>query len=179
MLGKTMGQSDVLTERFRGESARLAELELRQRMAGRWVMSSIQTTFAVMPALIYGVAGHAMAGGWAHVSVGTLVAFTTMQTRLFFPVGSLLSVQADVQSSLALFDRIFEYLDLPVDISERADAIDLAARERARRGAPRARLVRLRAGPPGARGRQLHRPSPARRSRSSARPAAARRRSAT
>jgi ATP-binding cassette subfamily B protein len=125
MLGKTMGQSDVLTERFRGESARLAELELRQRMAGRWVMSSIQTTFAVMPALIYGVAGHAMAGGWADVSVGTLVAFTTMQTRLFFPVGSLLSVQADVQSSLALFDRIFEYLDLPVDIREREDAIDL------------------------------------------------------
>ena len=125
MLGKTMGQSDVLTERFRGESARLAELELRQRMAGRWVMSSIQTTFAVMPALIYGVAGHAMASGWADVSVGTLVAFTTMQTRLFFPVGSLLGVQADVQSSLALFDRIFEYLDLPVDIQEREDAIDL------------------------------------------------------
>jgi ATP-binding cassette subfamily B protein len=66
-----------------------------------------------------------MAGGWAHASVGTLVAFTTMQTRLFFPVGSLLSVQADVQSSLALFDRIFEYLDLPVDISERENAIDL------------------------------------------------------
>ncbi len=125
MLGKTMGQSDVLTERFRGESARLAELELRQRMAGRWVMSSIQTTFAVMPAIIYGVAGHAMAGGWADVSVGTLVAFTTLQTRLFFPVGSLLSVQADVQASLALFDRIFEYLDLPVDIEERADAIEL------------------------------------------------------
>ena len=120
LLGKTMGQSDDLTERFRGESARLADLELRQRMAGRWVMSSIQTTFAVMPALIYGVAGHAMAGGWAHASVGTLVAFTTLQTRLFFPVGSLLSVQADVQSSLALFDRIFEYLDLPVDIEERA-----------------------------------------------------------
>ncbi len=94
-------------------------------MAGRWVMSSIQTTFAVMPALIYGVAGHAMAGGWAQASVGTLVAFTTMQTRLFFPVGSLLSVQADVQSSLALFDRIFEYLDLPVDIREREDAVDV------------------------------------------------------
>jgi ATP-binding cassette subfamily B protein len=125
MLGKTMGQGDVLTERFREESARLAGLELQQRMAGRWVMSSIQSTFAVMPALIYGVAGHAMAGGWAHASVGTLVAFTTMQTRLFFPVGSLLSVQADVQSSLALFDRIFEYLDLPVDIREREDAVDV------------------------------------------------------
>jgi ATP-binding cassette, subfamily B, bacterial len=125
MLGKTMGQGDVLTERFRTESARLAGLELRQRMAGRWVMSSIQTTFAVMPALIYAVAGHAMANGWTDVSVGTLVAFTTMQTRLFFPVGSLLGVQADVQSSLALFDRIFEYLDLPIDIRERENAVDL------------------------------------------------------
>jgi ATP-binding cassette subfamily B protein len=66
-----------------------------------------------------------MAGGWAHASVGTLVAFTTLQTRLFFPVGSLLGVQADVQSSLALFDRIFEYLDLPVDIEERPGAIEL------------------------------------------------------
>ncbi len=156
MLGKTMGQSDVLTERFRGESARLAELELRQRMAGRWVMSSIQTTFAVMPALIYGVAGHAMASGWADVSVGTLVAFTTMQTRLFFPVGSLLGVQADVQSSLALFDRIFEYLDLPVDIREREDAIDLP-RESVR-GEVRLeqRLVRVRARPSRAPGRELH-----------------------
>ena len=179
MLGKTMGQSDVLTERFRGESARLAELELRQRMAGRWVMSSIQTTFAVMPALIYGVAGHAMASGWADVSVGTLVAFTTMQTRLFFPVGSLLSVQADVQSSLALFDRIFEYLDLPVDIEEREDAIDLARERRARRGAPRARLVRLRARAARCCRTSASRPSRARRSRSSARRAAARRRSAT
>jgi ATP-binding cassette subfamily B protein len=126
LLGKTMGQSDELTERFRGESARLAELELKQRMAGRWVMSSIQTTFAVMPAIIYGVAGHAVDSGLATISVGTLVAFTTLQTRLFFPVGSLLSVQADVQSSLALFDRIFEYLDLPVDIEEREDPVELA-----------------------------------------------------
>jgi ATP-binding cassette subfamily B protein len=125
LLGKTMGQSDELTARFRGESARLAELELRQRMAGRWVMSSIQTTFAVMPAIIYGVAGHAVDSGIATISVGTLVAFTTLQTRLFFPVGSLLSVQADVQSSLALFDRIFEYLDLPVDIEERENPVEL------------------------------------------------------
>jgi ATP-binding cassette subfamily B protein len=125
LLGKTMGQSDELTARFRGESARLAELELRQRMAGRWVMSSIQTTFAVMPAIIYGIAGHAVDSGLATISVGTLVAFTTLQTRLFFPVGSLLSVQADVQSSLALFDRIFEYLDLPVDIEERENPVEL------------------------------------------------------
>jgi ATP-binding cassette subfamily B protein len=125
LLGKTMGQSDELVQRFRDESSRLAGLQLRQRMAGRWVMASITTTFAVMPAIIYGVAGHAIAQGWAEASIGTLVAFTTLQTRLFFPVGSLLTVQADLQASLALFDRIFEYLDLPVEIEERPDAVDV------------------------------------------------------
>ena len=125
LLGKTMGQSDELVQRFRDESSRLAGLQLRQRMAGRWVMASITTTFAVMPAIIYGVAGHAIAQGWAQASIGTLVAFTTLQTRLFFPVGSLLTVQADLQASLALFDRIFEYLDLPVEIEERPDAVDV------------------------------------------------------
>jgi len=91
-------------------------------MAGRWVMASIQMSFSIMPALVYWFAGQSFVGG---VTLGTVVAFTTLQTRLFFPVGSLLSVQIDVQTSLALFDRVFEYLDLPVDIVEREDALDL------------------------------------------------------
>ena len=78
-----------------------------------------------MPALVYGIAGHLLANGNTSISIGTLVAFTTLQTRLFFPVGSLLSVQADVQTSLALFDRVFEYLDLPIDIDESRDAVTL------------------------------------------------------
>ena len=123
LLAKTMGQTDELTARFEDESHRLADLEQRSRMAGRWVMGSIQATFAVMPALMYGVAGYLLASGGPAISIGTLVAFTTLQTRLFFPVSSLLSVQTDVQSSLALFDRVFEYLDLPVDIDERPDAV--------------------------------------------------------
>src|SRR4051794_7489066 len=111
LLGKTMGRSSELAQRFDYESQRLAGLEIRSRMAGRWMMASIQMTFAIMPAAVYWV------GGWTGVvSIGTLVAFTTLQTRLFAPVGSLLSISVDVQSSLALFDRIFEYLDLPVDI---------------------------------------------------------------
>jgi ATP-binding cassette subfamily B protein len=118
LLAKTMGQGGELTDRFRNESRLLADLEIRQRMTGRWVMASLQTAFAVMPALVYLFAGHAMASGFTTVSIGTLVAFTTLQTRLFFPVGSLLGVQADVQTSLALFERIFEYLDQPVDIAE-------------------------------------------------------------
>jgi ATP-binding cassette, subfamily B, bacterial len=122
LLGKTMGRTTELADRFDRESRTLADLEVRQRMAGRWVMATIQTTFAVMPAAVYWFGGLALAHGSHAVSVPTLVAFTTLQTRLFFPVGSLLGVGLDVQTSLALFDRIFEYLDEPVDIDERPDA---------------------------------------------------------
>ncbi len=118
LLGKTMGRSDDLAERFSGESLRLADLEVRSRMTGRWMMAAIQMTFAVMPALVYWFAGWSQARGSAVISIGVLVAFTTLQTRLFFPIGSLLGVQLEVQSSLALFDRIFDYLDQPIDIVE-------------------------------------------------------------
>ena len=117
LLGKTMGRSDDLATRFSDESRRLADLEVRSRMTGRWMMAAIQMTFAVMPALVYWFAGWSQSRGNA-VDIGTLVAFTTLQTRLFFPIGGLLGVQIEVQSSLALFDRIFDYLDQPVDIVE-------------------------------------------------------------
>jgi ATP-binding cassette, subfamily B, bacterial len=116
MLGKTMGRGEDLAERFTGESKDIADLEVRSRMAGRWMMATIQFAFAAQPAIIYWLAGQSFLGNT--ITIGTLVAFTTLQTRLLFPVQSLLSVQTDVQSSLALFDRIFEYLDLPVDIVE-------------------------------------------------------------
>jgi ATP-binding cassette, subfamily B, bacterial len=124
LLGKTMGRGAELADRFEGDSLRLAELEVRQRMAGRWVMASIQTSFAIMPAAVYWFGGLALAHGSTAVSVPMLVAFTTLQTRLFFPVGSLLGVGLDVQTSLALFDRIFEYLDQPVDIFEKPHALE-------------------------------------------------------
>jgi ATP-binding cassette, subfamily B, bacterial len=118
LLGKTMGRTDDLAERFAGESRRLADLEVRSRMTGRWMMASIQMTFAIMPALVYWFAGFSIANGSQAITIGTLVAFTTLQARLFFPIGSLLGVQIEVQSSLALFDRIFEYLDHEIDIVE-------------------------------------------------------------
>lgn len=123
LLGKTMGRTNELADRFETDSLRLADLEVRQRMAGRWVMASIQTSFSIMPAAVYWFGGLALAHGSHAVSVPMLVSFTTLQTRLFFPVGSLLGVSLDVQTSLALFDRIFEYLDQPIDIEERADAV--------------------------------------------------------
>jgi ATP-binding cassette, subfamily B, bacterial len=120
-----MGRTDELADRFSGESSLLADLEVRQRMAGRWMMASIQTSFAIMPAAVYWFGGLALAHGSHAITVPTLVSFTTLQARLFFPVGSLLGVGLDVQTSLALFDRIFEYLDEPIDIVERPDPVHL------------------------------------------------------
>jgi ATP-binding cassette, subfamily B, bacterial len=118
LLGKTMGRSAELADRFDDESARLADLEVRGRMAGRWVMATIQTSFAVMPALVYLVAGLLIADGSSTITIGTVVAFTTLQNRVIFPIQSLLSVSVDVQTSSALFDRIFEYLDLPIELRD-------------------------------------------------------------
>jgi ATP-binding cassette, subfamily B, bacterial len=122
LLGKTMGRSHELVERFSSESSELADLEVRARMAGRWRMASVQMSFAIMPAAVYWFAGYTSVHGHAVISIGTVVAFTTLQTRLLFPMQSLLSVGLEVQTSLALFGRIFEYLDLPVDIEERPGA---------------------------------------------------------
>ena len=129
LLGKTMGRSGELAERFERESAELADLEVRSRMAGRWRMASVQIAFAAMPALVYLFAGLSIAGGAPTITIGTLVAFTTLQTRIFFPIQSLLSVSVDVQSSLALFERVFDYLDEPVEIRERPGAPQIPARE--------------------------------------------------
>jgi ATP-binding cassette subfamily B protein len=122
LLGKTMGRSPELVRRFSDESGELADLEVRARMAGRWRMASVQMSFAIMPAAVYWFAGYEISHGSNAISIGTVVAFTTLQTRVFFPIQSLLSVGLEVQTSLALFGRIFEYLDLPVDIVEREGA---------------------------------------------------------
>ena len=126
LLGKTMGRSQELVDRFSSESSELADLEVRARMAGRWRMASVQMSFAIMPAAVYWFAGFSIDHGHNLISIGTVVAFTTLQTRLLFPMQQLLSVGLEVQTSLALFGRIFEYLDLPVDIEERADARTLS-----------------------------------------------------
>ncbi len=111
LLGRTMGRTGTLTERFAASSDDLADLEVRSSMAGRWRQSSIQIVMAAMPAVIY------WAVGWTGaVSVGTLVAFTTLQTSMFRPSVQLLHLGVEVQSSMSLFGRIFEYLDLKVDI---------------------------------------------------------------
>ncbi|MFK0215797.1 ABC transporter ATP-binding protein [Streptomyces sp. NPDC090298] len=118
LLGRTMGRADSLTRSFAEESERLVDLEVRSSMAGRWRMSTIGIVMAAMPALIYWAAGIALGSGGSEISLGTLVAFVSLQQGLFRPAVSLLSTGVQVQTSLALFQRIFEYLDLPVDITE-------------------------------------------------------------
>jgi ATP-binding cassette subfamily B protein len=129
MLGKTMGRGRDLEQRFTRDSHDIAEIEVRSRMAGRWLMSTIQMTFAIQPALVYWIAGQSFITGGHTISIGTVVAFTQLQTRLLFPIQSLLSVGTDVEASLALFDRIFEYLDLPVEIVEKDNPVELRPTE--------------------------------------------------
>ena len=117
-LAKTMGTGPALVRRFTDSSARLIDLELRSQLAGRWRMASLSIIFAAIPAVIYLAAGLPVTAGT--VSIGTLIAFTTLQNGLFRPVTGLLSTSVSVISSLALFARIFEYLDLPVEVDEPA-----------------------------------------------------------
>ena len=118
MLGHTMGRSRSLTDSFATESQQLSDLEIASSMAGRWRQSTIQIVMSAMPAVIYWVTGLTGHGDHMAISIGTLVAFTTLQQSLFRPAVQLMSTGVDIQSSLELFGRIFEYLDLPVDIEE-------------------------------------------------------------
>ena len=115
-LSRTLGTGPALVERFSASSSRLIDLELRSELAGRWRMATMSVIFAAIPAAIYLAAGlPATRGG---MTIGTLVAFTALQSGLFRPLMGLLNVGVSLVSSLALFARIFEYLDLPVDVDD-------------------------------------------------------------
>src|SRR5215469_1743284 len=131
LLTKTFGRQKYAQDRFEKENQNLTDLEVRQQMIGRWFFMFIGIFFSITPAIVYLVAGtqiiHNPVG--APISLGGIVAFTTLQSRLFFPVGQLLNIQVDVQGALALFDRIFEYLDLPIEIKDKRDALKLKAND--------------------------------------------------
>jgi ATP-binding cassette subfamily B protein len=146
LLGKTMGRSGELAERFTRESADLADLEVRSRMAGRWRMASVQIAFAVMPALVFLFAGLTRRRALPACPSARSSRSPTLQTRLFFPIQSLLSVGIDIQTSLALFQRIFEYLDLRVDIEETSEPVTLDPGPGPGRDRLRGRRLRLRRG---------------------------------
>ncbi|MDQ3991571.1 MAG: ABC transporter ATP-binding protein/permease [Actinomycetota bacterium] len=147
LLSKAFGRQRHEIRRFRRENERLAGLQIRQQMIGRSFFATIQIFFSITPALVYLVAGWVITGappGQRAIlfTSGTIVAFTTLQSRLFFPVGQMLQVGVEVQSAMALFERIFEYLDLPHDVVDREGAVALAPAEV--RGRVRFRDVRFR-----------------------------------
>ncbi|SBT66259.1 ATP-binding cassette, subfamily B [Micromonospora sediminicola] len=122
-LAKTLGTGTALVDRFTASSARLVDLELRSELAGRWRMAAMTVVFAAIPAVIYLGAG--LPGTAGTLTIGTLVAFTALQGNLFRPLMGLLNVGVTLTASLALFARIFEYLDLPVEVAEPARPVPL------------------------------------------------------
>jgi ATP-binding cassette, subfamily B, bacterial len=121
LLGKTLGAGPAQSRRFTGTSDDLVALEVRSQLAGRWRMATMSIVFAGIPALIYLAAGlPATSGG---MTIGTLVAFTALQGTLFRPLMGLLDLSVTLTSSMALFSRVFEYLDLPVDIDDPASPV--------------------------------------------------------
>jgi ATP-binding cassette subfamily B protein len=124
LLAKVFGNQGRDIGRYRRENQRLADLEVRQQMIGQGFYAVVQSFLSITPAAVYLIAGLLLANGQP-ISAGTIVAFTTLQTRLYFPIGQLLQVSVELRSSLALFDRIFEYLDLKPDITDASDAVDL------------------------------------------------------
>ena len=128
LLSKTFGQQSAAIGRFRKINSELARLQVRQAMVGRWFFMIIGTIFSITPAFVYWLAGYlAVQGDPTAPTIGDIVAFTTLQSRLFFPLGQLLNVQVEIQGALALFDRIFEYLEMDPEIVDAPDAVALDA----------------------------------------------------
>jgi ATP-binding cassette, subfamily B, bacterial len=121
LLGKTLGAGPAQSRRFAETSTDLVGLEVRSQLAGRWRMATMSIIFAAIPALIYLAAGLPVTSGG--MTIGTLVAFTGLQGWLFRPLMGLLDVGVTVTSSMALFSRVFEYLDLPVEIDDPAHPV--------------------------------------------------------
>ena len=143
LLAKSFGRQQHEIGRFTEENERLTGLQIRQTMIGRSFFAVVGTFFSITPALVYLVAGWVNHRNPLHgIDAGDLASFTTLQSRLFFPIGSMLQVTSDIQTSFALFDRIFEYLDLPQDIQDDPEAMDVDPAQV--RGHVRLRHVRFR-----------------------------------
>lgn len=125
LLTKTMGNERALRDRFAEDSREISRLERESALAGRWQMAARRTALITVPALVYWLAGLALAGGASPTSIGTVVAFTSLLNRLVAPATAMQSIGQNFATSTALFARIFEVLDLPVEIADRPDAKQL------------------------------------------------------
>lgn len=131
LLSKTFGRQDRDAERYDIQNERLAALQVRQQIVGRAFFAVVNTFFAVTPVLVYLLAGFQLSGrvsflGGTGLTAGTVVAFTTLQARLFGPISQLLQTSTDLSSSVALFARVFGYLDLRADVVEAAEPVVLS-----------------------------------------------------
>jgi ATP-binding cassette subfamily B protein len=130
LLTKTSGRQALAMKKFRAENLKMTDTSVKMTMIMRVFFNMIGLTFSITPVLVYWLAGYLVIGrGDASLTIGTIVAFTSLQARLFFPLTSLLNVQVEVTSALALFDRIFEYMDMPQDIKDAPDAIALSPQD--------------------------------------------------
>lgn len=127
MLTRLFGAQRREVDRFHDQNVRLSDLEIRREMIGQRVWAGMQVFYSLMPVVVYVMAGYILFGGFGRtgITAGTIVAFTTLQSRLYFPINTLLRTSVELQSSLALFERIFSYLDIRPDIADAADAVDL------------------------------------------------------
>lgn len=123
LLSATLGRAEPLIAEFRDESRNLAALEVDSEMAGRWMMGLYSVLLWIIPAFTYLIGGYLLISGAGDITIGTLVAFVSIQLTLFPQFLALLRVSAQVNASLALFTRVFEYLDLPIPITERPGAV--------------------------------------------------------
>ena len=121
LLAKSFNQQKAETGRYEAENLNQIDLQVRQQMSGQWFFAMVNIFLSIIPAVIYIVAAYLITGG-VDVTAGTIVAFTTVQARLMFPLLGLLRVALDLQTSSALFARIFEYLDLVPAITDRPTA---------------------------------------------------------
>ena len=123
MLAKLFGRQTHEMANFHRHNQELSDLTVRQQMIGHSFFAVVMTFLSISPAFIYLLAGYLMSGGGSSmVTAGTIIAFTTLQSRLYFPVGRLLQVSVELQSSMALFERIYGYLDLRQDITDSPEA---------------------------------------------------------
>lgn len=129
LLTRLFGAQEREIERFRYQNLRLSDLEIRREMTGQAVWAGMQIFFSLSPVAVYVLAGYLLAGGMGQsgVSAGTIVAFTTLQARINWPINTLLRTAVELQSSLALFERIFGYLDIRPEIVDAPDAVEMPA----------------------------------------------------
>ena len=123
MLVKLFGKEEYEYERYKGVNKRMIRLNIKESMAGRWFFMIISTFSSIGPMLLYLVGGILMMNYNQNITVGDITVMVALLGRMYGPVNSLLNIQVEWIRSMALFTRIFEYFDLPVEIENAPDAV--------------------------------------------------------